>query len=126
MAAGFLKHYAGSQYKIHSAGADPVERVHPLAIQVMEEDGIDISEEKPTHLNEYLGKLPIRFLIVVCDSANESCPRIFPGLSHRLYWPFDDPAQVKGTEAEILTEFRRVRDEIRTKILAWLQTEGTR
>ena len=120
MAEGFLRHMAGDRFGIYSAGTDPKDAVHPLAVQVMGELGIDISAQRPKDLREFLGHLLVRYLIIVCSGANESCPRVFPGLSERLYWPFDDPAHFEGTDEETLVEFRRVRDEIRDRIAQWL------
>ena len=87
----------------------------------MAEEGIDISKQRPKPVAEYLGRMAVRYLIIVCGGANESCPRIWPGMSSRLFWPFDDPAAVEGPEAEKLREFRRVRDELRQRILSWLK-----
>jgi len=120
MAEGFLRHMAGDRFGIYSAGTDPKDEVHRLAVQVMAELGIDISSQRPKDLKEFLGRLLVRYLIIVCSGANETCPRIFPGLSERLYWPFDDPAHFEGTDEETLAEFRRVRDEIRERIAQWL------
>jgi arsenate reductase (thioredoxin) len=124
IAEGYLRHYAGDRFGVHSAGTNPAEGVHPVAIEVMTEDGIDISDGRPKDVKEFLGRLALRYLIIVCGGANESCPRIFPGISQRLYWPFDDPAAFRGTEHETLEEFRRVRDEIKQQILTWLESEG--
>ena len=123
MAEGFLREYAGDRFDVYSAGTEPAERVHPLAIQVMNEIGIDISGQHPKSIKEYLGKLSARYLIIVCDSANESCPSIFPGMVHRLFWPFDDPAKFVGCPEETLDEFRRIRDEIRERVREWLETD---
>jgi arsenate reductase len=114
MAEGFLRQLAGDQFDVYSAGTEPKPEVHPRAVQVMAEAGIDISSQHPKDLREFLGRLPVRSLIIVCSGADQSCPRVFPGLGERLYWPFDDPA-----ESDI-TEFRRVRDEIKARIVAWL------
>lgn len=124
IAEGYLKHYAGDRFSVHSAGTSPAGRVHPAAIEVMAEDGIDISHGRPKDVKEFLGRMAVRYLIIVCGGANESCPRIFPGMVQRLYWPFDDPAAFHGTEQETLEEFRRVRDEIKRQILTWLETQG--
>lgn len=126
MAEGFLRHLAGDRFNVVSAGTRPAERVHPLAVRVMAEAGIDIAGQKPTDVKEYLGRLHAGHLIIVCDSANEECPRVFPGVVNRLFWPFDDPAVLQGSEQEVLTGFRRIRDEIRTKIVAWLAEETAR
>lgn len=122
MAEGFLRHLAGDRFESQSAGTRPAEQVHPMAVQVMAEEGIDISGQRPTPVTEYLGRLPVRYLIIVCDGANEECPRIFPGVMHRLFWPFDDPARLTGSDEEVLTGFPRVRDEIRSQIAGWLPT----
>ncbi len=120
MAEGFLRYYGTNQFDVYSAGTDPKDRVHPLALEVMAEVGIDISAQHPKGLKEFLGRLPVRFLIIVCSGADETCPRIFPGLVERIYWPFDDPATFDGSSDDTLNEFRRIRDEIRTRIIEWL------
>jgi arsenate reductase len=121
MAQGFLRRLAGDRFEVYSAGTEPREEVHPLAVTVMEEVGIDISGHHPKHVKEFLGRLPVRYLIIVCDGANETCPRIFPGLVERIFWPFDDPAKFRGTPKETIAEFRRVRDEISERIVKWLK-----
>jgi arsenate reductase len=120
MAEGFLRHFAADRFDVFSAGTDPAEHVHPLAVRVMNERGIDISAQRPKGVKEYLGRFPIRYLIIVCGGADESCPRVFPGVLHRLYWPFDDPAKLEGSAEEVLAGFRRVRDEIESKLGQWL------
>lgn len=123
MAEGFLREYAADRYAAYSAGTEPAERLHPLAIQAMAEHGIDISGQRPTSVGEYLGRLPVRHLIIVCDAANEKCPRIFPGMMNRMFWPFDDPAAFVGSQAATLEKFRTVRDQIETRIKQWLEEE---
>jgi arsenate reductase (thioredoxin) len=120
MAEGFLKLYAGDQYDVHSAGTDPKSNIHPLAIRMMNEIGIDISTEHPKSLNEFLGRAPVRHLLIVCDKANGTCPRIWPGTYTRTYLPFDDPANFEGTHEQMLSEFRRVRDEIGQAMKTWV------
>jgi len=122
IAEAYLRHLADEEFNVYSAGTEPKDEVHPVAVQVMHEVGIDISGQQPKGLKEFLGRLPVRYLIIVCRGANESCPRIFPGLSERLYWPFDDPARFEGGREETLAEFRRVRDEIRERVLEWLKS----
>jgi arsenate reductase len=121
MAEGFLRAFGGDRFVALSAGTDPAERVHPLAVQVMSEKGIDISIQEPKNVGEYLGRLPVRHLILVCDGANEKCPRIFPGMMNRMFWPFDDPAAFVGLEAATLERFRSVRDQIENRIKQWLK-----
>jgi len=110
MAEGFLKAY-DPFLEVHSAGTRPSEMVHPLAVQVMKEVGIDLSSHRPKSLNAFLDR-PFDYVITVCDNAKESCP-IFTGkVGQRLHLGFDDPAEATGSEEEVLAVFRRVRDEI--------------
>lgn len=122
MAEGLLRKLAGDRFEVLSAGTRPAERVHPLAVRVMEEAGVSIANQQPKEVQTYLGRINVRYLIVVCDSANDECPRTFPGVLHRLFWPFDDPASFQGAPDEVLAGFRRVRDEIRDKLAAWVET----
>jgi len=88
---------------------------------VMREIGIDISGQRSKSVEEYLGRIAAHYLIVVCENVERDCPRIFPGPGERLYWPFDDPAAVEGTEEERLAAFRRVREEIAARLRDWLR-----
>jgi arsenate reductase len=121
MAEGLLRELGGDRFAAHSAGTDPAQRVHPLAVRVMSEKGIDISHSEPKCVGQYLGRLPVRHLVIVCDGANEKCPRVFPGMLNRMFWPFDDPAAFVGPEAATLEKFRTVRDEIEAHIKLWLE-----
>ena len=110
MAEGFLKSF-DSKLKVASAGTEPGSKVHPKAIQIMQELGIDISKNHPKSLNEFLDK-SFDYVITVCGSAKETCP-IFTGeVKDRFHIGFDDPAEATGTEEFILSEFRRIRNEI--------------
>lgn len=111
LAEGILRAAAGDFLEVASAGSNPAGYVHPLAIQVMREIGIDISGHRSKHLNEFLGR-PVETVITVCGNADQACPT-FPGQVNRHHWPFDDPAKATGSDAEKLAVFRRVRDEIR-------------
>lgn len=108
---GILRAMAGEVVNVQSAGSKPAGYVHPQAIKVMAEIGIDISGHRSKHLSEFLDK-PVHTVITVCGNADAACP-IFPGHVNRHHWPFDDPAKATGTEAEALACFRRVRDEMR-------------
>jgi len=111
LAEGILHHAAGDLLEVHSAGSNPAGYVHPKAIQVLKEIGIDISNHASKHMNEFLnGK--ITTVITVCGNADQACP-MFPGQVNRYHWGFDDPAHAKGTEEEVLETFRRVRDQIK-------------
>ena len=119
MAEALLRKLAGDRFEVYSAGTDP-KGVNPFAKQVLEEIGVDTVGLRSKHISEYLGKLKMQSVIVVCDSANESCPRIFPGMRERLFWPFEDPPAFQGTDDERLKKFRDVRDAIHARIREWL------
>jgi arsenate reductase len=121
MAEGFLREHGSDKFNAYSAGTDPAERVHPLAVQAMAEKGIDISNQEPKNVGQHLGRLAVRHLIIVCSGANEKCPRIFPGMMNRHFWPFDDPAAFVGSPTATLAKFRTVRDEIEARIKDWLK-----
>ncbi|MHA3773182.1 arsenate reductase ArsC [Verrucomicrobiota bacterium sgz303538] len=111
LAEGILRAAAGDVIQVASAGSKPAGYVHPLAIEVMKEIGIDISHHRSKHLDEFLNQ-DVETVITVCGNAEQACP-IFPGQVNRHHWPFDDPAHATGTDEEKLAVFRRVRDEIR-------------
>jgi arsenate reductase len=119
MAEGFLRTYKGERYSVASAGTDPKPEVHPLAVRVMKEVGIDIAGHRPKESRQFLGTAPVRHLLIVCDNADKSCPRVWPGAFTRTFMPFDDPAQFVGAEAEALAGFRRVRDQIAEAMKSW-------
>lgn len=123
MAEGLLRKHGGDRFEVHSAGTDPAAEVHPLAVEVMRELGVDISAQRPKGVGDLLGRLAVRHLIIVCDGANESCPRIFPGMLHRHFWPFDDPAAFRGSPEATREKFRAVRDQIDARIQEWLATD---
>ncbi len=111
LAEGILRAAAGDLLDVQSAGSKPAGYVHPLAVAVMKEIGIDLSAHRSKHLNEFLDR-QMETVITVCGNADQVCP-VFPGQARRHHWGFDDPAHATGTEAEQLVVFRRVRDEIR-------------
>jgi arsenate reductase len=113
MAERFLESL-DSGLEVFSAGTKPASKVHPKAIQVMKEIGIDLSSHKAKHVDLFLAD-SFDYVITVCDHAKETCPVFLGKVQHRLHIGFDDPAEAKGTEEEILAEFRRVRDEIRNQ-----------
>ena len=121
IAAAYLERYAGDRFEVYSAGTEPADRVHPLAVEVMREQGFEITAT-PEHYRDYLGKLAPYFLIIVCDGAAKACPSVWPGSMERLHWPFEDPAAAEGTDQQKLDKFREVRDEIHHKIRTWLQS----
>jgi len=123
IAEAFLRKYAGDNFQVFSAGAEPSDKIFPPVVTVMKEIGIDISTATPKGLDTYLGHVHFSKVIMVCAKADQKCPQIF-GSAQRLYWPFDDPAAVQGTEAEILEACRRIRDQIDAKIHEWLKEES--
>jgi arsenate reductase len=117
MAEGWLRALAGDRFEVASAGTEAT-RVHPLAIRVMQEVGVDLAGHTSKTLDPYVGQ-PWDYVITVCDQANERCP-LFPARTTRIHWSFDDPSRASGTENERLAVFRRVRDEIAARLRAWL------
>jgi len=97
-----------------SAGSNPAGYVHPLAITAMGEIGIDISAGESKHADLFKNEL-FDVVVTVCDGARETCP-VFPGAKQMLHWPFEDPANADGSDAEKLEVFRKVRDQIRDRI----------
>lgn len=117
MAEGFLKSF-DSNLTVYSAGTKPTDKVHPKAIQVMQEIGIDISKNEPKSVDEFLQKA-FDYVITVCGGAQESCPTFTGKVKHHLHIGFEDPADAIGTDEEIVTEFRRIRDEIKRDFYAF-------
>jgi len=113
MAEGYLRHVASDKYEVLSAGIDP-KALHPLAVEVMSEVGIDISHQRSKDVRQLLGT-PIQYVVTVCDNAKEHCP-IFPNTYRFIHWSLDDPAAVSGSKEEKVATFRRVRGQIIRKI----------
>jgi arsenate reductase len=113
MAHGFLQSF-DNKLDVHSAGTEPAKQVNQTAVKVMKESGIDISDHKPKSVDEYLNTT-WDYVITVCDNANETCPVFSGKVIHRLHFGFEDPSEFKGTEDQILNEFRRIRDDIKIR-----------
>jgi arsenate reductase len=118
IAEGYLRHFGGDSVEVYSAGVE-THGVNPRAIETMKEDGIDISGHTSNNLQEYL-HIPFDIIFTVCDHANEVCP-VFPGNATRIHHNFPDPAKATGTEEEIKTAFRNVRDQIREFYRTFIQ-----
>jgi arsenate reductase (thioredoxin) len=114
MAEGLLRHLGGDRFEVFSAGTEATQ-VRPRAIQAMAELGIDISGQQSKTLDRYLNE-PFDEVITVCDAAAEACP-LFPGAAHRRHWSLEDPSKATGSEAEQLAVYRRVREELRSRIV---------
>ncbi|SDL20506.1 arsenate reductase [Pedobacter sp. ok626] len=119
LAEGFIRHFAGDTAIVYSAGIE-THGVNPRAIAVMAERGIDISGHTSNNVNEY-ANIDFDYIITVCDNAKESCP-YFPTQAQKFHYNFPDPAKASGTEAEIMQEFRRVRDLIETYCSDFVKT----
>jgi len=112
MAEGFIKSF-DSDLEVYSAGTNPSKQVHPKAIQVMNEVGIDLSKNYPKMVDQFLNE-SFEYVITVCDNAKETCPVFIGKVGKQLHIGFEDPADATGTEEEIFSEFRRIRDEIKS------------
>ena len=119
MAEALIRKHHGDRFAVASAGTDPGDRVHPLAVRAMKEVGIDVSGARAKPVTEFLGKAAVAHILIVCDHAEGTCPRIWPGAFSRTFMPFDDPAAAAGPDAERLAVFRRVRDEIDAAMRQW-------
>ncbi len=117
MAEAYLKKLGGDAFEVESAGFEPAERVNPLVIEVMKEEGIDLSEKRPQSVFELFkkGKLYDQ-VITVCGEGDAKCP-IFPGITKRWNMPFPDPASVEGSFEERLEKVRAIRDAIKEKLI---------
>ena len=119
MAEGLLRHLGGDGFEVASAGMEPDE-VDPRVHRVMAEIGIDTTGHCSKDIAELLGRAGFHYVVIVCDRAARLCPTVWPGVHERLLWPFDDPRAAEGTPEEQTEVFRRVRDEIREKLLDWM------
>jgi arsenate reductase len=113
MAHGFLQSF-DKNIEVRSAGTEPAKQVNQKAVKVMKELGIDISHHTPKMVDQFLNE-EWDFVITVCDNANETCPAFFGKVKHRLHIGFEDPSVATGSDEFIWSEFRRVRDEIKSK-----------
>ena len=110
IAEGYLKHFAGDNAAIYSAGLE-THGVNPRATAIMKEDAVDISTHTSNNITEYM-EISFDYIITVCDNARECCP-VFPSTAQQFHHNFPDPAKAKGTEEEVMQQFRKVRDMIK-------------
>jgi len=111
MAEGFLASF-DRRLSVRSAGTKPAQRVHPLAVHVMREAGIDLSAHAPKAVSQFLDQ-QFDYVVTVCDHAKETCPLFTGAVRHRLHVGYEDPAEATGSPDEVMDAFRRVRDGIR-------------
>ena len=123
MAEGLLRKLGSDRYEVYSAGTDP-KPLHPMAVEVMAEAGVDISGQHSKSLDEFLDQT-FDYIITVCDRAKDSCPT-FPGDSKRIHWGFEDPAAATGSDIERLIVFRKIRNEISDRIRIWTALHHSR
>ena len=121
MAEALARTIGGNHVRVCSAGTEP-KPVHPLAVQVLTEIDIDISDQQSKHVATFAGET-YDFVITVCDRARQQCPAV-PGAHERIHWGFDDPAEATGSDAERLRVFRRIRDEIRQRLRLFFLANG--
>jgi len=121
MAEGFLRSF-DRNLEVQSAGTEPAARVHPLAVQVMREIGIDLSAAKPRNVDEFVDQ-PFDHVITVCGDADRNCPRFSGRVGKRVHIGFLDSARVQGTEDQVLAIFREVREEIRARLYEYYEKE---
>ena len=121
MAEGFLRSFVGESVEVRSAGTHP-SFVHPIAIRVMKEIGIDISSHTSKSVDEFRDR-EFDYIITVCDNAREHCP-VFPGKGKRMHIPFEDPGMFNGKEVQRLEKFRQVRDQIHASMENFLKNES--
>ena len=119
MAEALLRRYGGQYFDVYSAGLEPTV-INPYTIKVLDEIGIDSSQQYAKPLSKYAGKKDFDYLITVCGNADERCP-VFPGVGTRLHWPFEDPAAFEGSDGEKTAKFREIRNQINEKITSWLK-----
>jgi len=119
MAEGFLKSF-DSNLTVESAGTEPATQVNPNAVKVMAEVGIDISQNKPKLVDQFINQ-EWDYVITVCDNAKETCPAFLGKVKHRLHIGFEDPAEATGTPDEVMAVFRKVRDEIKERFSKFIK-----
>jgi arsenate reductase len=124
MGEAFLRAYAGEHFDVYSAGLEPKGEILPVVRAVMAEIGLDLDGQYSKSVNEYLGKFNFAYTVTVCGGAEEKCPRVFLSMGKHLFWPFEDPAALIGSEEEILPKVREIRDGMSEKIQSWLREQG--
>lgn len=128
MAEAYLRLLGAGAFEVESAGFEPTE-LNPLVVEVMAEEGVDLSGKKAQKVFDLFkaGRI-FNYVITVCsESVAEQCP-IFPGMTHRLHLPFDDPARIEGSHEERLQQTRTIRDQIKGMVgefVAWVKSGGT-
>jgi arsenate reductase len=119
MAEALLAHDTDGRFQARSAGLRPATAIDPMAIEVLEEIGIDTSRLRPKPVDEFM-RDRIDCAIIVCEKAEEYCPRLYPFCYRVLHWPFEDPVAFEGSDEDRLEAFRRLRDDLQGRIRQWI------
>lgn len=114
MAEGLLRYFGGDRFEVFSAGSEPAEELHPLAVAAMADLNVDISQQYPKHFNQYLDQT-FDYVITTCDRINESCPT-FPNDPEHIHWSFPDPVTFEGTRAEKADQMRKLALELTNRV----------
>jgi arsenate reductase len=121
MTEAYLRKLAGDRLRVWSAGTEPADEIHPMVYRVMAEVDMDLEGHRPKSYRDFLGKLPVYYLIIVCDGAARACPAVWPGVMERIVWPLEDPVACDGSHDQRLEKFREVRDEIAARVREWVR-----
>jgi arsenate reductase len=119
LAEAILRAKAGDRLDVASAGLEPT-CVHPLTIRALEEVGLPVAALRSKSASQFLGKASVRHAIILCPTAQASCPRIYPLATETLYWPFEDPTSIQGNDEARWQAVRHVRAVISARIDRWL------
>lgn len=121
IAEALFRRYAGDRFAVASAGLAPTE-IHPLTRRVLTEIGLNPCGLWAKDLKDFLGKVRVQYAIILCQEAEQHCPRLYPFALQTLSWPFNDPTQAEGHPEQQLKTFRAVRDAIDARLRSWLDT----
>jgi arsenate reductase (thioredoxin) len=128
MAEAYLKSFGRNEFQVESAGFDPTV-MNPLVVEAMAEEGMDLSGKQTQRVFDlYKSGRVFDYVITVCEESDEAMCPVFPGMTHRLHLPFEDPAKLEGSHEEKMTKLRLIRDKIRNVVLEfidWANTSGT-
>ena len=119
MAEAFLRKHGGDRFTVYSAGLHPTD-IHPFTRLVMAEAGLPLEGHCAKSVGDFLGKLSVHHLVIVCERTERECPKLFLGALRQHFWPFPDPGAVEGPPERQLAAFRQVRDDIERRVIEWL------
>lgn len=120
MAEAFLRKYGGDHFEAHSAGLEASD-INPMTRRVLEEAGIDMSNQRAKSVREYLGYQQFEFVVIVCRRMDENCPTVFPEAKTYQRWVLDDPVKAQCSDEQKLATFRTVRDKVEARVKLWIE-----